>query len=170
MWVIVINNVVLVFLFIVQWDHDEVVVTYYQYWSSTVLFCAWYWFYMERELLYTMAMLVLLILRPLVLGFYTLFFQEVLILARFKSSKRRLDIMKLVLASDYFNISFFHGIYKSFYWRFKGKLLWVRDKVMLISLKILTWRREFLLWGVENSGYHYTQSRQLKGVFLYFFQ
>lgn len=36
---IVINNVVLVLLVIVHWDHDIVVVTLYQYWSLKVLFC-----------------------------------------------------------------------------------------------------------------------------------
>ena len=143
-------------------DHDIVVVTLYQYWSFKVLFCVRYWFYMERELFYIMDMLFILALRPLVLCSYSLFLQEVWIFERFRSSKRRLDIRKLLLASDYFNISFFHGIYKGFYWSFKGKLLWVRVRVMLISLKILTWRRGFLLWEMDNTGYHYTQFRQLK--------
>lgn len=59
MWVIVINNVVLVLLFIINWDHDDVLVILYQYWSSMVLFCVWYWFYMDRELPYIFVILVL---------------------------------------------------------------------------------------------------------------
>ena len=56
-----------------------------------------------------------------------------------------------------------------FLWMFQGKFLWDREIVKLISLKALTCWRAYLLWGLENSGYHYTQFSQLKGAFLYIF-
>lgn len=66
---------------------------------------------MERELFYIMDMLFILALRPLVLCSYSLFLQEVLGFERFMILTRRLDIRKLLLASDYSNTLFFHGIY-----------------------------------------------------------
>ncbi|CAF1965189.1 unnamed protein product [Brassica napus] len=56
-----------------------------------------------------------------------------------------------------------------FLWMFQGKFLWDGEIVKLISLKALTCWRAYLLWGLENSGYHYTQFSQLKGAFLYIF-
>ena len=90
-----------------------------------------------------------------------------MVFGRIMNHKRRLEIRNLLLARDHSNILFHYGTHKCFLWRFQGKLLWDEEIVKLISLKALTWRRAFLLWGLENSEYHYTQCRQLKGAFLY---
>ena len=91
-----------------------------------------------------------------------------MVFGRIMNHKRRLEIRNL-LARDHSNILFHHGTHKCFLRRFQGNLLWDWEIVKLISLMALTWRRAYILWGLENSGYHYTQFRQLKGAFLYIF-
>ena len=76
-WVklIVNNNVFLVLLHIVLWDQNNVVETFDQYCYLKV--CVWCWLYMDRELFHVTDMPFILVLRPLVLWCYSLFFQVV---------------------------------------------------------------------------------------------
>ena len=143
-WIVCWVLVVLMFSFGVNWDHEDGVIILYQ--SRFSLVCDWYWFYIECDLSYEMKIIVLMIIWSLVLGLYTLFQQKVLLVGYLRNSKRRLDIRKLLLASDYPYLSFLYGLYRSFYWSLKGKLLGVKE-------------------GMENSGFHYTHFRQLKRVF-----
>lgn len=68
---------------------------------------------------------------------------------------RWVEIRNLVFPRDHANILFQHEMRKCF--------------EELINLMVLTWQRAYLIWDLENSRYHYTQFRQLKGAFLYIF-
>lgn len=56
---------------------NNVVETFDQYCYLKVLVCVWCWLYMDRELFHVTDMPFILVLRPLVLCCYSLFFQVV---------------------------------------------------------------------------------------------
>lgn len=164
-------NVTWVLLGIGHWEYDIFVVTLYQFWSFQVLSDVWCWFYLDWELFYSMDMWLVVVLRSLVLCFYSLSLQEVMGLERFMLFTRCWGSRKSLLARDYSIIFFFHGLSKVFHWRFGRKLLWERAVIVkLIRGETLVGRRDYLIGDLENLGYHHIQFNKLKGAFLYIFK
>lgn len=154
------NYVFLVCIYIGLWDYDIVGGTFGRSCYYMVWICDWGYLYMDREFLYFMDMLCVLVLRQLVIRSFLLLFQIVIymVFGKIMNYKRRLEFGNLCLFRYFPNILLAHRIYKWFLWRLQG--IFLREGVETVLLS----------WGLEILGSHYTQFSQLSRGFLYFFK